>query len=261
MNPQPAPQFTLGATALYAQLASLLRSQILSGEWPFGEEIPSLQELVDLYGLGRVTVRQSVQILVDEGLLSSQRGRRTFVTYAPNDPQEPLAGKPLFTSVASSLHQSPHYGVALLSQSRVDKLPPARWQVGREEGPYICTRKLDQIDGVPYGLSVVHVAEDLHERFPKGAEQTEKLVQLVRQHANSVKIAQERLTVMPMDFEAAAALGYPMASPAARAERVLCDASERVIYFAVTIYRGDRFGLDRDLSEFFRDEMPAGCNT
>ncbi|MBH1964378.1 MAG: GntR family transcriptional regulator [Comamonadaceae bacterium] len=257
---RPAPQFTQGATALYAQLASVLRNQILSGEWPDGQEIPSLQELVDLYGVGRVTVRQSVQILADEGLLSSQRGRRTFVTYSPQDAQADLAGKPLFTSVASMAHQSPLYGVALLSRSRAAGLPPARWQVGRDEGPYTHVRKLDQIDGSPYGLSSVHVAEDLYDRFPKAAEESEKLIQLVRQHVQSVSLAKERVTVMPMDFAAAAALGYRMAAPAAKAERVVCDASGRVIYFGVTIYRGDRFGLDRDLFEYFAPKLPSSAH-
>ncbi|MET4579800.1 GntR family transcriptional regulator [Ottowia thiooxydans] len=252
-----APQFTPGATALYAQLASVLRNQILSGQWADGEEIPSLQELVDRYGVGRVTVRQSVQILADEGLLSSQRGRRTFVIYSPQAAQVDVAGRPLFTSVASMEHPSPLYGVALLSRGRSERLPPARWQVGRDEGPYTHVRKLDQIDGSPYGLSSVHVAEDIYDRFPKAAEESEKLIQLVRKHAESVSLAKERVTVMPMDFDAAAALGYRMAAPAARAERILCDASGRVIYFGVTIYRGDRFGLDRDLFEYFAQDAPG----
>ncbi|MFT3778950.1 MAG: GntR family transcriptional regulator [Ottowia sp.] len=247
-----SPQFVPGATALYAQLASLLRSRILGGEWAYGETIPSLQELSELYGLGRVTVRQALQILAEEGLISSQRGRRTFVTYAPGAGAGAGMEQPVVSYVAGVEQRQPDFNIVLLSRVRVAELPRGRWQVGRDEGPYVHIRKLDRDGELVYGLGSVHVAEDLYKRFPKGAESKQKLAQLVRKYAGSLSVARERITVLPTDFEAAAALDYPMAAPAARAERVVCDASGRVVYLAVSIYRGDRFGLERDLLDYFR---------
>lgn len=250
--PQPPPQFTLGATTLYAQLASLLRSRILSGEWASGETIPSLQELTELYGLGRVTVRQALQILADEGLISSQRGRRTFVTYEPPESHGNGMDGPVVSYMTAVEERRPDFNVVLISRERVAGLPRGRWAVGRDEGPYVHIRKLDRDGDQVYGLASVHVAEDLYKKFPKGAEGKQKLAQLVRKYGQPLSMARERVTVVPTDFEAASALGYPMAAPAARAERVVCDASGRVIYVAVSIYRGDRFGLERDLIDYFR---------
>lgn len=250
--PQQPPQFTVGATTLYAQLASLLRSRIHSGEWANEEAIPSLQELSELYGLGRVTVRQALQILAGEGLISSQRGRRTFVTYAPQDAGGAGMDGPVVSYTTSIEQRRPDFNVVLLSRDRVASLPRGRWLVGRDEGPYIHIRKLDRDGEQVYGLASVHVAEDLYKRFPKGAEGKQKLAQLVRKYAQPLSEARERVTVVPTDFEAASALDYPMAAPAARAERVVCDDSGRVVYLAVSIYRGDRFGLERDLLDFFR---------
>lgn len=251
--PQQPPQFTVGATALYAQLASLLRSRILSGEWASGETIPSLQELTELYGLGRVTVRQALQILAEEGLISSQRGRRTFVTYSADDN---CAGAgmngPVVSYMTSIEQRQPDFNVVLLSRDRVAGLPRGRWMVGRDQGPYVLIRKLDRDGELVYGLASVYVAEDLYKRFPKGSEGKQKLAQLVRKYGQPLSEARERITVIPTDFEAAAALDYPMAEPAARAERVVCDSTGRVVYLAVSIYRGDRFGLERDLLDYFR---------
>lgn len=248
LTQQPA-RFVPGATALYAQLASVLRSRVLSGEWATGEPIPSIDDLCTSYGLGRITVRQALQILADEGLVSSQRGRRTFVTYTP----ENGGAAPLFSSIASIEKRVPNYGIRVLSRQRGKQLPPGRWNTGREEGPYVHIRKVDQEGNQPYALSSIYVAEDVYKRFPKGAEATAKLAQLALKYARpALAAARERLTVEPADFDAANALDYPMAAPVARAERVFCDANDRVIYYGVTLYRGDRFGLERDMTAYLR---------
>ena len=243
--------FTLGRLRCYAQLASVLRSRIVSGEWANGTALPSIEELCSCYSLGRVTVRQALSILAKEGLLSSQRGRLTHVTHMSAG----VPSAPLFMSLASPQTQAPHYSVQLLSRDNVQELPPARWQVGSSKGPYVYLRKLDKEAGQSYGLSSVYLLEDVYKRFPKGAEESAKIAQLLLKYARRrISKARERLTVQPVDFEAATALGYPMAAPAARAERVFCDKSDRVIMYSVSIYRGDRFGMERDLMDFLRSE-------
>ena len=64
----------------YAQLADLLRQRIARGVWKKGEKLPSLDELMAEFGVARVTVRQAVERLTRESLVSPQRGRGTFVT-------------------------------------------------------------------------------------------------------------------------------------------------------------------------------------
>jgi GntR family transcriptional regulator len=246
---QAHPRFVSGATALYAQLASVLRSRVLSGEWAAGESIPSIDDLCATYGLGRITVRQALQILADEDLVASQRGRRTYVTYAPEDAH----AKPLFSSIAGVDQHTPNYTIRILARTRAKELPAGRWQIGKDQGPYMHFRKIDQDGEQPYGLSSVYVAEDVYKRFPKGAENSAKLAQLALKYADPKLVsARERLTVQPADYEVSNALGYPMAAPIARAERVFCDTNDRVIYYGVSNYRGDRFGLERDMTEYLR---------
>ncbi len=244
---QPAPRFVAGATTLYAQLASVLRNRILSGEWRLDDTLPSIDELCAHYQLGRITVRQALQILSAEGLVSSQRGRRTFVTYSP----ERLGPNPLFSSVASVQAKVPNYSIRVFSRARVTGLPIGRWGIGTDAAAYMQIRKVDHDNEQPYGLSSIFVAEDTYKRFPKNAENRSKLAQLVLQFAQPpLATARERYTVEPADYEAATQLSYPMAAPVARVERVFCDKFKRVVYYGITIYRGDRFGLERDLTEY-----------
>jgi GntR family transcriptional regulator len=65
---------------LYFQLKQLLMGKIQGGDWTPGTLIPSELELQETYSLSRTTVRQTLSELVNEGYLTRQRGRGTFIT-------------------------------------------------------------------------------------------------------------------------------------------------------------------------------------
>lgn len=64
---------------LYQQLYEILRSKITRREWQPGDMIPPESELVNQYQVSRITVRQVLDMLVQEGLIYRERGRGTFV--------------------------------------------------------------------------------------------------------------------------------------------------------------------------------------
>jgi DNA-binding GntR family transcriptional regulator len=66
-------------TALYVQLASILREKITSGELQPGQALPSESYLQQEHGVSRGTVRQAVRMLRDEGLVVTMGGRGSFV--------------------------------------------------------------------------------------------------------------------------------------------------------------------------------------
>ena len=68
---------------LYTQLYDILRAKITSGEWMPGEMIPPEHELIESHQISRTTVRQTLDMLVNEGLIYRQRGRGTFVAHPP----------------------------------------------------------------------------------------------------------------------------------------------------------------------------------
>src|SRR5262245_34257587 len=77
--------------ALYVQLAQLFRYNIASGKWPGGQRLSNFETLAAQYKVARITVRQAVARLVQDGLLSTQRGRGTFVLQRRDTPQSKLA--------------------------------------------------------------------------------------------------------------------------------------------------------------------------
>ena len=64
---------------LYHQLADIILSKIRSGEYIPGSRIPSEHKLAGIYGIGRPTVRQATDLLIQRRILSRKRGSGTFV--------------------------------------------------------------------------------------------------------------------------------------------------------------------------------------
>jgi len=63
----------------YQQLYEILRSEIEQGGWQPGDLLPPESELISTYQLSRNTVREVMDMLVNEGFIYRERGRGTFV--------------------------------------------------------------------------------------------------------------------------------------------------------------------------------------
>ncbi|MGC0316234.1 GntR family transcriptional regulator [Kitasatospora acidiphila] len=73
--------------ALYQQVAHEMRRSVARGRWKPGEKIPTEDQLTVMYGVSRATIRQAVAELRNEGLVSVEQGRGTFVREPRHEPE------------------------------------------------------------------------------------------------------------------------------------------------------------------------------
>jgi GntR family transcriptional regulator len=66
---------------LYHQLSEILMEQIRNGKYTPGDVMPSETGMAKQYGIGRPTVRQAMDVLVQKGLVKRKRGSGTFVNH------------------------------------------------------------------------------------------------------------------------------------------------------------------------------------
>ena len=66
---------------LYVKIRETLRDEIKRGEYKRGEKLPSEDELASKYGVSRMTVRQGILDLIDEGMIYRRHGVGTFVAF------------------------------------------------------------------------------------------------------------------------------------------------------------------------------------
>ena len=67
------------SSPIYIQIHNQIKQAIEAGRWAAGDRIPSERELASQFDVSRMTLRQAIQTLVDEGILERRVGAGTFV--------------------------------------------------------------------------------------------------------------------------------------------------------------------------------------
>lgn len=67
----------------YQQIASSVINRISDKEWLIGDKLPSEFELAAMYGVSRVTVRQALAQLEEDGIIEKYQGKGIFVKLNP----------------------------------------------------------------------------------------------------------------------------------------------------------------------------------
>lgn len=70
--------------SLYYQIAIDIRNRIARGEWKVSDQLPAEIKLAQEYQVSRITLRQALAYLENEGILLRQRGIGTLIKNNPN---------------------------------------------------------------------------------------------------------------------------------------------------------------------------------
>ena len=68
--------------AVYKQIADHLRASMVRGRFQPGEQLPSESQLMEHYGVARMTIRNALRLLEAEGLTTAEHGRGVYVRCA-----------------------------------------------------------------------------------------------------------------------------------------------------------------------------------
>lgn len=71
--------------APYRQIAAILRGRIESGEYQPGQRLPSINTLMQEYGVAHLTANKALRLLATEGLAELSPGMGFYVKGPPED--------------------------------------------------------------------------------------------------------------------------------------------------------------------------------
>ena len=66
----------------YIQIHDQIKSEIDQKIWKIGERLPSERDLAEKFQVSRMTLRQAITLLVEEGVLERRVGSGTFIQHA-----------------------------------------------------------------------------------------------------------------------------------------------------------------------------------
>lgn len=136
-----------GSRARYEQIADHLRGLVASGR-P-GDRLPSEAELCTRFGVSRMTARQALQVVANEGLIDRRRGAGTFIRTRPV-PRD--LGSPLSFS-GSMRTRGMTSSSRTLTWGEVDLTPEEAAALGLdEEDDGFVLERLRLADGIPMAI-------------------------------------------------------------------------------------------------------------
>lgn len=228
---------------LYIQVASVMRQRIDSKHWLPGQKISTLVELEREFQVARVTVRQAVDILCEEGLTHCQQGRGTFVSEKPPDRHWLKLATEWKVLIAQIKDNIPR-------RIRVDN-PPRLPDLGAGEGvladKYKFLRSVQYNESAPYGIVNVHIAHSVFNRDPEAFLDRPALSVLAGMSDLDIRHAHQTIVIGAADPQTADYLKIALGAPTAHCRCVVIDGNGIAIYAADIIYRSDVIKLHIDL--------------
>ncbi|CAH0261883.1 HTH-type transcriptional repressor YvoA [Peribacillus sp. Bi96] len=229
---------------IYYQLEETIKQSIQNHEIVPGEMIPSEREYTEKYQISRMTVRQAISNLVNDGYLYRQRGKGTFVSHQKLD--QPLQGLTSFSEDMRLRGLEPSSRVISFTEVKADQDLAAKLEV--EAGTTIFELKRIRLaDRLPMAYEKLYISKELAYGLTEEIAATsiysyvEKTFGLKIQHGRQVieaSIAQKREAEM---------LEIAEGSPVMLIERRSTLDTKKPLEVVRSVYRADRYKLTINL--------------
>lgn len=229
---------------IYFQLEELIKTMIEQGTLKKGDMIPSEREYAEKYGISRMTVRQALNNLVNNGYLSRVKGKGTFVDYKKIE--QPLMYVTSFTEDMLSRGLQPKTKTLHFLKKHAAAAEAEALQL--EKGaPLYEIRRIRFADEEPMGLETTYLPADLV------GELTEEVVngslyqyfeETLGYTINNACQAIEASVVQDTEKEH---LNVSSGSPVLLLEQTSYLKSGTPLEFVKSVYRADRYKFLVDL--------------
>ncbi|RAS75345.1 GntR family transcriptional regulator [Priestia endophytica] len=239
---------THSSTPLYIQLKQTLTEDINKGVYSPGEKLPIETDLCDIYGVSRITVRKAVLDLVEDGLLTRQQGKGTFVQY-------PKAKRELFAVNGHAEYMS-EMGKVPKTKMLSFGLKAAKANIAdilsiSPESDVLELQRILFYDDQPLTLEISHYSLELLPKLNEYVHNSVSMYETIKKHYNVTPVHNKKLLNMVFaNADEAKHLKCEVGEPLFKVEKVAYDAKRRAIHSSFLYYPANRvtFTIDSLMS-------------
>ncbi|MFN3313701.1 MAG: GntR family transcriptional regulator [Hyphomonas sp.] len=227
------------STPLYQQIYDLLRAKIISGELGLNMRLPAEQELTEMLGVSRITVKRALNELAMVGFVRRQRGIGTVVTY---DAAAPTVKGSFENLIDGLTRMGVETEVQLLDCTMTTASPAICETLEMPKGSAVQRIvRLRRLAGEPFSYLVTYIPADVAEGYPEDELASQSLIKLLEKAGHAPVEAEQTIMAEAAEPAVAANLGVAPGSPLLRIHRIMRDRSGRPVQDITAHYRSDRF--------------------
>lgn len=237
---------------LYYQIKARLLDAMENGQLKPGDRVPSERELTAQFNVSRMTARQALTELENQGFLYRVQGKGTFV--ATPKLEQPLAGLTSFTEDMRRRGLEPAARV-LSAEDVVAGRKVARALGIGETASVFRLERLRLAGGEPMALEISHIPTAIAPGLLDHGPVENSLYRILNEQFGI------RLVKATQSLEAVAANAYEAemlhvreGTPLLLLERISRDVLDRPVEYVRSLYRGDRYRFTTELIR--REEAP-----
>ena len=227
----------------YVRIRETLREMIATGEVERGQKLPSENELAAQYGVSRMTVRQGISELIDDGLVYRRHGVGTFVTL-PHVERD-------HTRLTDFFENSNIKGVQTRASILKIEITPVNSKIAKalslEKGELsIHIKSIRFANDVPVTLHDAYIPHKLFAELIKddlNSLEIQHLWSLFENLGVRVKNAVQRVEARGADQEIARLIQINIGSPILYKERTVFADDGTPVEFTYCYNRGDMYSL------------------
>lgn len=221
----------------YMSIRDALKKQVDEGVWGIGDRLPSERDLSEDFGVSRMTLRQAVSLLVEEGVLERRVGSGTYV--ASRRVQEKMRGTTSFTEIVTSQGKVP--SSKLLSYQRQLASETESQQLNLSTQDYVIRmERIRYADQRPLVYEVATIPEKLIKSFKK-ADITEHFFKTLTANGYEIGKSQQTIYAKSASERVAGYLGISKGHAILALTQVSYLSDGQPFEYVRSQYVGDRF--------------------
>lgn len=234
-------------TPRYYKIYRLLKQAIENGHFAYDEAMPGENVLAAQYQVSRLTIRRSLDLLQQDGLVERRQGSGTF-PIAGNAATQPLRAD-INKLVAHLNKMGAGTQVRLLSFGYESANELVRHQLELPANSKVQKAiRVRYHNEMPFSYLVTYVPEDIGRRYTEEDMTQRPLQALLKGLGIRLGSAEQSFTATVADAHHAQALDVGMSSPLLCIKRLTRNTSGRPVEYLVAVYNPERFEYRMALS-------------
>jgi GntR family transcriptional regulator len=228
---------------LYFQLKEIFLDKIENEELKEGDMIPSENELQQIYGVSRATVRKAIELLTYEGFMEKKKGKGTFVKRRKIEEKLPVLKS--FTEEMAERNASKK----VISVKYMKPTPEVRARLSLSPGETVFSlKRLMIVEAKPLG--VLHSYVPAKYKLSLDEDYAKSLYRVLEKKGIRLGEADQIIEASVSTKEETRLMGLKTPFPTLVIKRLAYSVNGEVVEYVKGVYHGDRYRYNCKLTRY-----------